>query len=62
MVAPSFEMVTSWKDDDVEEIQTFKKKAKTTPMLSTSILSSPRGPNELFTTFAIDRAAITGMD
>jgi hypothetical protein len=30
-----------------------------TPMLSTSILSSPSGPNELFTIFAIDWAAMT---
>jgi hypothetical protein len=28
-------------------------------MLSTSILSKPRGPNELFTMFDIDRAAVT---
>ena len=30
-----------------------------TPMLSTSILSSPRGPSEVFTTFAIVCAAKT---
>lgn len=32
---------------------------KRTPMLSTSILSRPKGPNELLTIFAIDCAAIT---
>lgn len=31
-----------------------------TPMLSTIILSKPKGPSELFTMFAIDWAAMTG--
>lgn len=31
----------------------------TSPMSSTSILSSPTGPNELLTMFAIELAAIT---
>lgn len=30
-------------------------------MLSTSILSRPRGPRELFTMFAIDNAAMTAI-
>jgi len=56
MVAPSLEIVTSCRKAE-EEISQQKRCAsqKTrTPMLSTSILSNPKGPKELFTMFAMD--------
>ena len=59
MVAPSFEIVTSYGGIKQSAFVDRAKWERRTPILSTSILSNPKGPNELFTMFAIDCAAMT---
>lgn len=57
IVAPSFEIVTSCESWSKSSSQA--RKRRPTPMLSTSILSRPRGPKDDLTMFAIVCAATT---
>jgi hypothetical protein len=60
IVAPSFDIVTSCVSTQFYVIEIHGKGMERTPILSTSILSRPNGPRELFTIFAMVCAATTG--
>ena len=62
MVAPSFDIVTSCASKQFfYGGSPHGKNMQRTPILSTSILSRPNGPRELFTIFAMVCAATTDV-